>query len=212
MADDKEYLRSLLRACRDGLGGSQARATSLQIQSRLLSFDPFQSTPTVVLYAPKDGEVGTHATFDAAAQASKRILFPRVDRGGRRLDLAVVTDLRALAPGAFGVLEPSSDAPRVDPAHLGAAVVLVPGLAFTVNGQRLGRGGGYYDRLLAELDRQAISVGLAYSFQLLDRIPETASDRGVDYIITEFAVHGARADARYARRTAVQGGTARWTQ
>jgi 5-formyltetrahydrofolate cyclo-ligase len=61
-------------------------------------------------------------------------------------------------------------------------------LAFGPQGQRLGRGGGHYDRFLAALPREAITVGLAYSFQLLDRIPQESFDRRLQIIITESAL------------------------
>jgi hypothetical protein len=72
-----------------------------------------------------------------------------------------------------------------------SVVVCVPGVAFGLEGERLGRGGGYYDRFIAHLGDETISVGLAYSFQLLDRIPETGQDRRLNYILTESAVHRA---------------------
>ena len=67
------------------------------------------------------------------------------------------------------------------------ALICVPGVAFSLSGQRLGRGGGYYDRLLAAVHPQAITAGLAYSFQVLDRLPQSPQDRRLGLIVTASA-------------------------
>jgi hypothetical protein len=79
--------------------------------------------------------------------------------------------------------------------------VCVPGVAFGLEGQRLGRGGGHYDRFIGQLGGEAITVGLAFSFQLLDRIPETGLDRRLNFIVTESEVHRACEAPLPARRT-----------
>ena len=86
-------------------------------------------------------------------------------------------------------------------AALADAIICVPGVAFGLKGQRLGRGGGHYDRFIAALPDEAVTIGLAYSFQLLDRIPEESFDQRLKCIITESAcirasepiAHGAEA-------------------
>ncbi|HHN66425.1 MAG TPA: 5-formyltetrahydrofolate cyclo-ligase, partial [Thermopetrobacter sp.] len=88
--------------------------------------------------------------------------------------------------GAFGVPVPSEDAPSLRP-----AVVLVPLLAFSRAGHRLGYGGGYYDRTLADLRAGGgvLAVGLAYAEQELEELPVTAEDAPLDTIITERMIH-----------------------
>ncbi|HXN85576.1 MAG TPA: 5-formyltetrahydrofolate cyclo-ligase, partial [Candidatus Binataceae bacterium] len=70
------------------------------------------------------------------------------------------------------------------------SIVVVPGLAFSVHGARLGRGGGHYDRLLSSFPH-AIKVGLAYSFQLLDYLPQSGSDQQLNFVVTESAIYSA---------------------
>jgi 5-formyltetrahydrofolate cyclo-ligase len=122
----------------------------------------------------------------------------------------VVSDPGALVRGKFGILEPPAHARAIAPAALGGALVCVPGLAFGIEGQRLGRGGGHYDRFLAALSPEAVTVGLAYSFQLLDRVPEGPSDRRLNFIVTESALYRRPSAPRSGWAAADQGGRPGW--
>jgi 5-formyltetrahydrofolate cyclo-ligase len=210
MADEKANLRNILKECRSALRAEFVAVASRDVQSRLLAFADYQVATTIVLYAASHNEVATDLLLRDSLAHGRRVLFPRMEERRERLALAVVRDPSDLRPGAFGILEPPAEAPAIAPPELGAALVCVPGLGFGSNGARLGRGGGHYDHLLAELDTRATTVGLAYSFQLVGRIPETASDRQLNYVVTEFAVHRAGDASRPAERHAEQGGTARW--
>jgi 5-formyltetrahydrofolate cyclo-ligase len=120
-----------------------------------------------------------------------------------------VSDLSELAPGAFGILEPAA-AGALEAGELGPALVCVPGVAFTPAAARLGRGGGYYDRLLAALSAEAVTAGLGYSFQLIDRLPEQLHDRRLDLVVTESAVYATSVAPHAAAQTSDQGGSPKW--
>lgn len=85
--------------------------------------------------------------------------------------------------GAFGIPEPSSDAPELVPQALDA--VVVPGIAFTRDGFRLGQGGGFYDRYLARIRSDALVVGVCYSWQVVDALPTEAHDMTMTHVVTE---------------------------
>jgi len=210
VADEKKYLRAILTDCRAAITAECAFARSQDIARRLLAAHFYRRARTVLLYASKDNEVSTESILADALASRKIVMLPRYDRARRRFEAARITALEELAPGAFGILEPSADAPPASPGDLSGALVCVPGVAFGKVGQRLGRGQGHYDRFLAEFCAEAITVGLAYSFQLLDRIPEDSFDRRLNLIVTESAViSAADANAR-PRDTAGQGGTPGW--
>lgn len=210
MADEKKYLRAILTDCRAAITSERARARSRDIAQRLLAADFYHRAQTVLLYASTDNEVSTESILAAALAARKTVMLPRYDRARRRYEAAHVVAIEALVPGAFGILEPPADAPPASPGDLGGALVCVPGVAFGKTGQRLGRGQGHYDRFLAEFCAEAITVGLAYSFQLLDRIPEESFDRRLNLIVTESAVYRAADAQARPRDTAGQGGTPGW--
>jgi 5-formyltetrahydrofolate cyclo-ligase len=207
MADDKTYLRAILRDCRAALPPAYAGEQSLAVERRLIASELYRDARSVVLYAAKDNEVATDLIFDDALGTGRAVYFPRIERPGGEMALVRVSARAELSPGAFGILEP--DGPAVAPSFIGAALICVPGLAFARNGERLGRGGGHYDRLLARMGRETISVGLAYSFQLLDRLPQAETDRRLNFIITESALQRASdapLEARGARTKEVHPG------
>lgn len=206
MADQKTYLRAMLGECRASLPPEYAKSHSLTIQRRLLSTDCYRDAPAVVLYSPIHNEVATDVVAADAIASGKELFFPRLRHDRATIAVVRVHDLSELVAGAFGIPEPATEGAT---AHgLAGAMVVVPGLAFGPQGQRLGRGGGHYDRFLAALPREAITVGLAYFFQLLDRIPQESFDRRLQYIVTESAlIRAAEPQVRSLAAEAGRGGT-----
>ena len=208
MADEKKYFREILKECRIGLSKAWAVAYSQEVQRRLLLSDYYRRAATVALYAANNNEVETEVIFADALASGRRVLFPRVIREHNELSLVPVNDCAELKRGAFNLLEPTG-AEIVPVRELGLALICVPGVAFGRAGQRLGRGGGYYDRLLADVTPQAVTAGLAYSFQVLDRLPESPGDRRLNLIVTESALHLAGGSPRPACERTDQGGVPR---
>jgi 5-formyltetrahydrofolate cyclo-ligase len=109
------------------------------------------------------------------------IAYPRVIAPGV-LDLHVVEDERELVPGTFGLSEPPVAAPPLEPQLVDA--VIVPGVAFGISGERLGYGGGYYDRLLPRLRSDCLRIGFALDEQVLADVPAEAHDALMDLLVT----------------------------
>lgn len=169
---------------------------SLCIQREVIASAEYRGAGAVVLYASKGNEVATDAIFADAIASGRAVFYPRIktdprDRSVRTIVAGRVRDRSDLQPDALGIIAPPESAERLDRQKFSSIVICVPGVAFGLEGQRLGRGGGYYDRFLGQFGAEAIGVGLAYSFQLLDRIPETEFDRRLNIIVTESAVHRA---------------------
>jgi 5-formyltetrahydrofolate cyclo-ligase len=140
----------------------------------------------VTLYAAKGSEVDTVRLDEFARALGLVVAYPRVSAEARRLAFHAVT-LDELAPGKFGLREPSADAPAV--AVTDIAAFLVPGLAFDRTGGRLGWGRGHYDATFAAASPGALRVGLAYERQLIDHVTREAHDVALHIIITEVATH-----------------------
>jgi 5-formyltetrahydrofolate cyclo-ligase len=189
VADEKKYLRAILQDTRESLTASFAKASSSRVQSAFLHTDSYRASKAVVLYSALGREVSTDTILADALATGREVFFPRLDRARNALSLCKVESRSDLAPGAYGILEPQT--PAIDSSSLPPFLVLVPGVAFTMRGERMGRGGGHYDRLLAELPQHAITVGLAYSFQLLDDIPQAEWDRRLNFVVTETAIYPA---------------------
>jgi 5-formyltetrahydrofolate cyclo-ligase len=199
VADEKKNLRAIMIACRDALPGERAAAMSDIVQRTVLASESYRDASAIVLYAAIGNEVSTDLILTDALRSGRAVFYPRVEAGmivARRIH-----DRAELARGAYGILEPPESAEVLDSKSFTKILVCVPGVAFGLEGQRLGRGGGHYDRFIGQLGREAITVGLAYSFQLLDRIPETGLDRRLNFIVTESDVHRACEAPLPARRT-----------
>jgi 5-formyltetrahydrofolate cyclo-ligase len=190
VADDKKYLRKVLGECRSALPTAFVANASRRVQLRLLESSFYQTTPAIILYAAKDNEVATDLLLAEALSSHRCVLVPKVIPEIKRLALVRVRHPAELVPGNFGLLEPAGTE-VVPVATLGSVLVCVPGVAFSRIGQRLGRGGGYFDRTLAAMGPRAVTAGRAYSFQLLDRLPESPHDQRLNLIFTESAMHRA---------------------
>jgi 5-formyltetrahydrofolate cyclo-ligase len=208
LADEKKYLRRILIESRRSLPEVAVAASSDCIQRRLLASSLYGQSETLVLYSAKDNEPATWLILEQALASGRRVLFPKILPNIPELSLVDVDDREDLRPGAFGLLEPTG-AEMKSPALLERALICVPGVAFSLSGQRLGRGGGYYDRLLAGAAPQAITAGLAHSFQVLDRLPQSPHDRRLGFIVTASAIHSASGEIPPAKTRTSQGGNPR---
>jgi 5-formyltetrahydrofolate cyclo-ligase len=200
VADEKKNLRAIMIACRDALPGERA-AWSEVVERRVLASEAYRDASAVVLYAAIRNEVSTDSILADALSSGRAVFFPRIDTATGMIVALRIRDRSELVRGTYGILEPPDSAEVLDRKSFAKILVCVPGVAFGREGQRLGRGGGHYDRFIGQLGGEAISVGLAYSFQLLDRIPETGLDRRLNFIVTESVVHRACEAPLPARRT-----------
>ena len=149
--------------------------------AKLGGLSDFAQARTVLLYASAfPEEIDTRPFLALVADSSKRVILPRVNEGLRRLDLLEVAHAAGagLVAGRLGIPEPRPDAVLVDPREIDW--VMVPGLAFDEFGGRLGRGGGYYDRLLPTLRDDCRRWALIYDEQWVDRVPVEPHDAGID--------------------------------
>ena len=153
---------------------------SARICAAIASSAAWLGARTVAIFAPQPREPDVELLWMHGT--GKTLAYPRVTEG--RLDLFRVAMLHELAPGAFGVREPLVKIDNaIDPGMLD--LILVPGVAFTLSGDRLGRGGGYYDRLLASLPAHVCKIGVCFDSQVLHELPGEPHDQRVDSLVTE---------------------------
>lgn len=179
--DRKRALRRELRARRAAVPAALRFAWSKAIASRTASLPEWRDAGVVHLFIGSlPGEVGTRSLARAALLEGKTLLCPRV--AGAELESRRVRSLDDLAPGHRNLPEPDPSRCELVPAGE-AGLLLVPGLAFTARGDRLGMGSAFYDRLLAGI--AAPAVALSFELQLVDELPSAPHDCPVDAIITE---------------------------
>lgn len=187
--EPKAALRRTALEARGSLDEDQRRTASERIVERILGVPEVLRARTLLTYAATADEADPGGVLHHLHERSIRTLFPRVR--GSELELVAATDLLTLTLGYRGIREPSG--PSVDPAVVDVA--LVPGVAFDLVGGRLGHGGGHYDRLLARLTTGALRIGVAYSCQVVPRVPRDGHDELVDIVITENATYHTHARA-----------------
>jgi len=185
----KAALRQTLLTRRDALPVAQRADLSRRITERLLQLPAVTGARAVLAYASFGSEFDTNALVNAILASGKQLALPRVDRRARRLELYFVADCqRDLAPGVWGILEPAPE--RCRPATLNEVdLVLAPGVAFSPHCERLGYGGGYYDRLLAGRPATSIAVAAAFDLQVVATLPLGPADVPVDLLVTETATY-----------------------
>ena len=190
----KQSLRQSIIAARQKMAASDRAELSAAITQRILDLPPYKSATCVLGYMSFGAEFSTAAWVQQALRDGKQVLLPKVNSGTKQLELYRISDLqRDLAPGMWEIPEPMVDrCVRVD-ALQQVDFILLPGVAFARDGSRLGYGGGFYDKLLARINPhdavpQAVNPALAaaaFAMQLIQEIPQEATDRKVDWLLTE---------------------------
>ena len=155
----------------------QNRLLPVRIMKAVEEHPRFQEAETVLLYHSLNDEVDTH-DFIRLWSGRKRILLPVVK--GDELELRVYTSPQAMGTGAYGIEEPAGEA-FTDYASIG--FIAVPGVAFDRQGHRLGRGKGYYDRLLPHIP-SAYKAGICFPYQIVESVPTGPFDICMNGIIT----------------------------
>jgi len=183
LEESKSDLRRVLLTRRKTCAAADCRAWSRSIQSQALRLPSYCAAQAVALYSPMENEVDTTAIAADALEQGKRLFYPKISDENEPVFLQA-RSAHGFRPGRFGVLEPAGGTPMPG-AALKKSVVFVPGVAFDRRGHRIGRGGGWYDRLLGQLARDAFVVGLAFDFQLVERLATDPWDQRVHCIITD---------------------------
>lgn len=163
---------------------------SAAIRTAITSLDQWARAQTVLSYLTLQGPTAEPDLDPLWDLADRPVLCaPDADWHARSMTPIAITTAAASTAGPHGVRTPTGD--PIDPNTLD--LVLVPGLAFDLAGRRLGRGGGFYDRFLAELPAATTLVGVCFEAQLVDRVPTDPHDARVRMLITESGARTCRA-------------------
>lgn len=178
----KEEIRNQMLRMRAELALSDWEEKTGAIARLVIGQEAFRGARDVLCYLDVRGEAGTKGILEAALTAGKRVWAPRVT--GRRMEFYRLRSLDAVRPGVYGIPEPESQ----EMAELEEGLAIVPGVAFDGRGNRLGYGGGYYDRFLTA-HPAFTSIGICFGFQMVQSLPAEETDRPVQCLITESGAH-----------------------
>lgn len=182
----KQSIRKSIIAQREQLPVDLRATRSAAIAARLLQMPEYRQAEAVLGYMNFGAEFASLLWVERALADGKRLALPKVNRHTNHLDLYWVEDLESqLAAGLWGIREPVVE--RCERLHNLNEVefVLLPGVAFTRDGARLGYGGGFYDKLLAGMAQRPILVAAAFALQIVDTLPQEANDVKIEWVITE---------------------------
>lgn len=176
----KEFLRRLLAEKRKALNASELNRLSGKVIENIQLLDAFRQAETAALYKAIGGEVDLEPLFEICWTLKKRTAIPVFNSQTRLYEMAEITESTEFTIGNYGIAEPV--APNIMELET-IDLMAVPGVGFDLSGNRLGRGGGYYDRMLAGFHGTAAGIG--FDFQVVDAVPVDPHDLPVDYLVTE---------------------------
>lgn len=193
---DKQTLRHITYAARNAQAEKDALST--EICKRFIAQPWYQNAQTVLWYVHCRSEVRTLPTLSRELAGRKRIVVPycMTDAAGEKeLGLWQLKSIEELRPGMWNILEP----PRERWSEAGRQVtveeldvVMVPGVAFDRAGGRLGNGAGYYDRVLAKVNADAVLAAVCYESQIFPSVPMEPHDVYMDFVLTEKTIYNGR--------------------
>lgn len=201
---DKSALRQRILQARDALNESQRQEGSRRIVERVVSRSDFIAASGVHCFISLPGEVNTEGIFEACWSMGKSVYVPYLIHGERRLGWARRERGDALVAGQMNLLEPLPENREEAPLRE-IQLLLVPGVAFDRKGGRLGYGKGYYDKFLGLFPQFDVSnsrnttlsgtnsppkIGLAFSVQIVDAVPQDSWDLIMDAVVTELGELG----------------------
>ncbi len=177
-------MRKRMRGLRNTFPAAVCAEKSRAIVERLAKRPEIERAKSVALFWPIEArhEVDLRE-LDATLRARKiPVFYPALDPETHAMSFRLVTDIAALTDLAFGFSAPTADAPEAGPSDLD--VIIVPAVVVAPSGHRIGYGAGHYDRTITRFLPHAVTIGVAYDFQLLAEIPVTEGDVALDVIVT----------------------------
>ncbi|GAB6179607.1 5-formyltetrahydrofolate cyclo-ligase [Desulfotomaculum defluvii] len=184
---DKDRIRKQVLEARGNLSQGEVVDKSNSITERLLCCNLYQLARTIMVYLDFRNEVKTDSLIKHALGTGKQVVVPVVNTQDRSMISSLLVNYpEDLTSGSYGILEPAPDKVRpMDPREID--LVIVPGAVFDYQGNRMGYGGGYYDRFLPRLRKDAVALALAYEFQVRQDFAMLMGqyDQPVQYIVTE---------------------------
>jgi 5-formyltetrahydrofolate cyclo-ligase len=182
----KQSLRQSIIAARLAIAPEELLRLSNNIAAEITELEAYRAAATVLGYMNFGAEFAAEIFVQQALRDGKQVLLPKVNKNTKQLDLYRVTDLaRDVAPGHWDIREPICERCQKVADLATVDLILLPGVAFGIDGARLGYGGGFYDKLLARMSHQPTLVAAAFALQVVENIPQEDTDRKVEWLITE---------------------------
>lgn len=185
--EDKNSLRNRILNERNTLSKDEIEVLSSRILDRLLSLEAVMTASEVFTYVSFGSEVDTFGLILTSLLSSKKVYCPKILERGI-MEFYRITSLEQLVPGKYGILEPMGE--ELGYFRGSHQVMILPGVVFDPSLNRIGYGGGYYDRYLTTYDQgDTIKIALAYELQMVDLLPVEGFDKKMNLVVTESTIY-----------------------
>jgi 5-formyltetrahydrofolate cyclo-ligase len=179
----KKDIRCTILKKRGRMPLSEVLEKSKLIKEQVFHMKEFKKAKTILFYVSNDNEVCTHEMIKESLGMKKQVIVPKTDMNNRTIICSSLTRWDDLLSGAYNILEPRQECVNEVPPEL-IDLMFIPGVAFDCDGNRIGHGMGYYDRLLQK-KMSAHRLGLAFELQIVESISIEKHDVKVEKIVTE---------------------------
>lgn len=183
---EKKQIRQTMLVQRRAYPENLRMHASIDMVERLCGQSFFRAAKTVMAYASMPDEVQLYTFLQICRKLGKKLLLPALSfsKTGKDMEARLLSDTVSIKKETLGIWHAEEQGEKVFFSPMRIDCIVVPGVAFTPQGLRLGMGGGFYDRFLPRA-KNAHRVALAYDFQVVPELPATEEDARMDYIITE---------------------------
>ena len=184
--DHKNKLRTRYKSIRLSMTSEYKSKFDNAVFNRLISLNVYKQADVILTFVSTDIEVDTHQLIKYSLEQGKKIAVPKCISGTRNMAFYLIESFDDLEVATFSVLEPKTDKCTILE-NFENSICIVPGLAFDLNGYRLGYGKGYYDRFLSRYN--GTTIGICYCSCTLNKLIKGKFDRNVDILITDKFIH-----------------------
>ncbi|MTK13677.1 MAG: 5-formyltetrahydrofolate cyclo-ligase [Clostridiaceae bacterium] len=181
--ESKKDIRRIIKDKRSSITAEEREKLNQTIYEKAINSEYYKNAKTIFIFISFKDEVDTLGIIKKSLEDGKIVCVPKVISKQEGMVAIRINNFEDMAVSSYGILEPK-DTTNIIKENL-VDLTFVPGLAFDKKGGRIGYGGGFYDRFLKDMRKDAKKIGLAYSFQIIDEVPMEEHDLFIDGIITD---------------------------
>lgn len=182
MLNSKKDIRNYIYNLREEMKIEDKEIWDREIYNKLIAHKAYENAKTIFIYVSFKGEVDTHSIINKALSTGKKVCIPMVNKNKKIMEAYYINSMNDLHEGYFGIMEPKEGCKKAENENID--LIISPGVAFDIEGGRIGYGGGFYDKFIASLKENKPIIALAYKFQILDKIILEDRDKRVDEVIS----------------------------
>lgn len=180
--EEKKILRNKILSIRDSLNRNEKEIMDNEIFNKLKNTELYKNARNIFIYISFSNEINTINIIKKALEDKKDVFIPKIYKTNKSMKAIKLNSFDDLRKNSMGILEPIDDSKYIEKENID--LIVVPGVVFDKDCNRIGYGGGYYDRYLKDIAYKNNKVVLAYDLQVIDKIESEEHDIKVDYIIT----------------------------